>query len=187
VSTTTRMSEQEYQELVFRDGDHIWELWDGVLVEKPTMSMRHDNFATYIGAQLIFQLDQNEYRVNVNGGKTRYTARNYLVPDVLVIPAPYQTPFEEDPRAFNAFNEPLPLVVEIWSRTTGDYDVEAKLPVYRERGDLEIWYLHPYNRTLTVWRRQPDGSYAELQFTGGIIAVASLPGVSIHLEALPGW
>jgi Uma2 family endonuclease len=187
MSTITRMSEQEYQELVFRDGDHIWELWDGVLVEKPTMSMRHDNFASYLGNQLMNQLDQNEYRVNVNGGKTRYTARNYLVPDVVVIPAAYQMPFEEDPRAFNAFNEPLPLVVEIWSRTTGPYDVEAKLPVYRERGDLEIWYLHPYNRTLTVWRHQPDGSYAEDHYTGGIVPVTSLPGVAVDLAALPGW
>jgi Uma2 family endonuclease len=183
MAVATHLSEQEYRELVLGDDDHLWELWDGVLVEKPPMNMRHD-VAAYLGAQLIFQLDQNEYRVNVNGGKTRYTARNYLVPDVVVIPTALKLPFEHDPRAFNAFAEPLPLVVEIWSLSTGGYDVEAKLPIYRQRGDLEIWYFHPYERTLTVWRRQPDGSSSEDHYAGGIVPVASLPGVTIDLDAL---
>ncbi len=37
----------------------------------------------------------------------------------------------------------------------------AKLPIYRERDDLEIWFFHPYERTLAAWRKQPDGSYSE--------------------------
>ena len=62
-------------------------------------------------------------------------------------------------------------MVEIWSRTTGDYDydITAKLPSYRERGDAEIWLIHPYERTLTAWRRQPDGSYAEETYRGGVV------------------
>ena len=184
MSVITRMSEQEYRQLAESDGDHHWELWDGVLVEKPPMSMKHDDVAAYLGYQLMNQLDRKVYRVNINGGKTRYTARNFLIPDVTVIPAALKLPFEDDPDAFNAFPEPLPLVVEIWSRTTGDYDIAAKLPIYRERGDLEIWFIHPYNRTLTAWRRQPDGSYAETHYTGGIVPVASLPGVVVDLDAL---
>ena len=186
MSTATRISEQEYRELALTDDDRFWELWDGVLVEKPPMSMMHDGVAVYMGAALINQLDRDQYWVNVNGGKTRYTARNYFIPDVVVIPAAFVRPYLTDPQAFNAFTEPLPLVVEIWSRTTGDYDIAAKLPVYRERGDLEIWYFHPYERALTVWRRQPDGSYREQRYTGGIVPVASLPGVAIDLDALPG-
>ncbi|MGH2615153.1 MAG: Uma2 family endonuclease [Thermomicrobiales bacterium] len=184
MATTTTLSEQEYRELALNDPDHFWELWDGVLVEKPLMSMVHDNVASYLGAALIFQLDRGEYRVNVNGGKTRYTARNFFIPDVVVIPAAYQRPYERDPRAFNAFSEPLPFVAEVWSYSTGDYDMAAKLPVYLKRGDLEIWYIHPYERTLTTWRRQPDGSYGEDFYTGGIVPVASLPGVAIDLDAL---
>jgi Uma2 family endonuclease len=180
----TRMSEQEYRELALNDTDHRWELWDGVLVEKPLMSMKHDDVAFFLGHLLQGQLDRNVYRVNVNGGKTRRSARTYFIPDVVVIPAAFVLPFEHDPRAFNAFAAPLPLVVEIWSRTTAHYDIAAKLPAYRERGDLEIWFIHPYERTLTVWRRLPEGGYAEETHRGGIVPVASLPGVTIDFDAL---
>ena len=183
-TTATRLSEQEYRELVFRDDDHHWELWDGVLVEKPPMSKMHDDVAFQLGHRLQNQLDPSIFRINVNGGKTRYTARNYLVPDVVVIPASLVLPFRNNPHDFNAYDQSLPLVVEIWSASTGDYDVEAKLPIYRERGDLEIWFLHPYERTLTAWRRQPDGSYEETRYTGGIVPALSLPGVTIDLDAL---
>jgi hypothetical protein len=33
-------------------------------------------------------------------------------------------------------------VVEVWSRSTGAYDVETKLQGYREHGDAEI-LVHP--------------------------------------------
>jgi len=184
MATVTHLSEQEYRELALNDPDHRWELWDGVLVEKPLMSMMHDDVAFYLGLLLQNQLDRAVYRVNVNGGKTRFTARNYYIPDVVVIPTGLVLPFRSDPRSFNAFAEPLPLVVEIWSRTTGDYDMAAKLPIYRERGDLEIWFIHPYERTLTTWRRQPDSTYLEDTYHGGVIPVASLPGVTIDLDAL---
>jgi hypothetical protein len=52
--------------------------------------------------------------VNINGGRSRLSSGTYCIPHVVVIPATYKAPFEDDPRAFNAF-EPLPLVVEIWS------------------------------------------------------------------------
>jgi Uma2 family endonuclease len=122
--------------------------------------------------------------VNINGGRARLSPRSYFIPDVVVIPAAYKTPFEDDPRAFNAFAEPLPLVVEVWSSSTGDYDVATKLQGYRERGDAEIWFIDPHERTLTAWRRQPDGSYAGETYRGGVVPVASLPGVVIDFDAL---
>lgn len=183
MATITRLSEEEYQALAMDDPDHNWELWDGVLVEKPLMSMKHDNVAFYLGLELANQLDRAVYRVNVNGGKTRFP-RTFFIPDVVVIPATYQLPYEDDPRSFNAFAEPLPFVAEVWSRTTGDYDMAAKLPIYRDRGDLEIWFIHPYERTLTTWRLQPDRTYREDVYHGGVVAVASLPDVSIDFDVL---
>jgi Uma2 family endonuclease len=184
MATVTHVSEQEYRDLALSDTDHLWELWDGVLVEKPLMSMKHDDVAFHLGYLLQAQLDRSSYRANVNGGKTRRSARTYFVPDVVVIPARFVLQYLDDPRAFNAFAEPLPLVIEIWSRTTGDYDIAAKLPVYRERGDAEIWFIHPYERTLTAWRRQPDGAYSEQVYRGGTVPVDSLPGVRIDLDNL---
>ena len=71
------------------------------------------------------------------------------------------TPLLDQQDVLEVYDQPLPLVVEVWSRSTGDYDVEEKLAVYQQRGDLEIWRIHPYERTLTAWRRLPDGSYEE--------------------------
>jgi Uma2 family endonuclease len=56
------------------------------------------------------------------------------------------------------YEQPLPLVVEVWSPSTGEYDIDSKLPEYQARGDKEIWRLHPYERTVRSWQRQPDGS-----------------------------
>jgi hypothetical protein len=44
--------------------------------------------------------------------------------------------------------------------------------------------VHPYERTLTSWRRQPDGSYAETVHREGIVKPGALPGVAIDLEML---
>jgi Uma2 family endonuclease len=184
MATAATISEQEYRDLVLGDPDRDWELWDGILVEKPPMSRRHDDVAFFLGFLLQSQLDRDEFRVNVNGGKARYTARHYYVPDVVVIPAALVRPFANDPDVFNAYAEPLPLVVEIWSPSTGGYDTAAKLPLYRQRGDLEIWFLHPYERTMTTWRRQPDGIYTEELYRGGVVPVVSLPGVAIDLNTL---
>jgi Uma2 family endonuclease len=184
MAVINRISEQEYRELALSDTNHLWELWDGVPQEKPLMSMKHDNVSFLLCHRLQSQLDWGVYRVNVNGGKTRRSARTYFIPDVVVIPAAFQIPFENDPRAFNAFAEPLPLVVEVWSPSTGHYDFATKLRAYRERDDLEIWFIHPYERTLTAWRRLPEGGYAEETHRGGVIALASLPGVTIDFDAL---
>ena len=122
--------------------------------------------------------------MNVNGGRARLSPRSYYIPDV-VIPAAYKLPFEDDPRAFNAFAEPLPRVDEVWSPSTGHYDVATKLQGYRERGDAEIWFIQSYERTLTARRRQPEGSYTEETYRSGFISVDSLPGVCIDFAALP--
>lgn len=185
MAVVNRISEQEFLELALNEEDGFWELWDGVLVEKPQMSMRHNRVAAYLGAALINQLDPRVYVVSINGDRTRISSRSYYIPDVMVIPAAYQLPpYQDDPWGLGAYREPLPLVVEVWSPTTGRYDFTVKLQGYRERGDLEIWYLHPRERTLRVWRKQPDGSYTEETYQGGIVPVASLPGVTIDLDAL---
>ncbi len=182
MATTATISEQEYRDLALHDEDRFWELWDGVPVEKPLMSIEHNAIAFYLGVALANQLDRRVYRITVNGDRARLSPRSYYIPDVIVIPAAYQEPL--DRRALGTYADPLPLVVEIWSPTTGNYDIEAKLPGYRARGDLEIWFIHPYERTLTAWRRQPDGSYSEDFYRGGVIPVASLPGVAIDFDAL---
>jgi Uma2 family endonuclease len=102
----------------------------------------------------------------------------------MVIPSAMEQRQRGGPGHLEVYAEPLPLVVEVWSPSTGDYDVDGKLPEYQQRGDLEIWRIHPYERTLTRWVRRPDGSYSESVQRGGTVAPAALPGVTIDLDAL---
>jgi Uma2 family endonuclease len=76
------------------------------------------------------------------------------------------------------------LVVEVWSPSTGGYDIEAKLTEYQLRGDLEIWRVHPFERTVTTWIRQLDSGYLETLHGSGVVRPVVLPGVAIDLDAL---
>jgi Uma2 family endonuclease len=105
------------------------------------------------------------------------------MPDVMVVPIAYGVHLVDDPR-LAIFSDPLPLVVEVWSPSTGEYDTNTKIPVYQQRGDAEIWRIHPFERMLTRWVRQPDGAYAESTQHGGVVALAVLPDVTIDLDRL---
>jgi Uma2 family endonuclease len=184
MAVAQRMSEQAYQEFVLSGVDGVWELHHGVLVEKPGMGWEHGGFATFLAHLLILQLDRQQFWVAVNDWRTRHAPGTIFVPDVVVAPVAYGREFRGRPGTLAIFNDPLPLVVEVWSRSTGNYDVAAKIPAYMQRGDLEIWRVHPYERTLTRWVRQPDGSYKESIHRGGIVPLVALPGVVIDLDEL---
>jgi len=181
---TERVSEETYRRLALADPGGQLELYQGELREKPAMGARHGSFMFHLAFLLQIQLDRNEYRLRVSHARLRRSANTYYVPDVVVIPAALERALLDDPNSLDAYPEPLPLVVEIWSPSTGRYDIKEKLPDYLARGDLEIWYIHPYERTITVWRRLPDGSYSESLYREGTVVPSSLPGVSIDFEAL---
>jgi hypothetical protein len=63
-------------------------------------------------------------------------------------------PFRDRDDVLEVDDAPLPLVVEVWSRSTGGDDVEEKLADDQRRGDAEIWRLHPFEKTLTRWVRR---------------------------------
>jgi Uma2 family endonuclease len=178
------VTEATYRQVALEDHEGQWELVCGRLRRKPPMTTEHDGSGRELHRRLVLQLDPRLYAVGQNSGKVRTSAGSYYIPDISVIPRAYERRLRERPGTFEVYDEPLPLVVEVWSPSTGDYDVEEKLAEYRRRGDLEIWRLHPYERTLTAWRRQPDGSYAESLYQGGIVRPHSLPGVSIDLATL---
>jgi Uma2 family endonuclease len=178
------VSEQTYLQVVLEDPEGKWELHCGQLRSKPPMTWEHVRIASVLGFRLQQQLPLDRYIVAEQSGRARRSETQYYVPDVLVVPTDMAGRLFTQPGMVASFPEPLPLVVEVWSPSTGDYDVTEKLPEYRRRGDLEIWLLHPYERTLTAWRRQPDGSYAETVYRGGTVQPVALPNVSINLDGL---
>ncbi len=148
------------------------------------MTFAHNDLMFELGHLLRGQLDRDEYRVRVNAGRLRRQDATYYIPDVAVIPLPLAASFKDRDDVLEVYDAPLPLVVEVSSPSTGDYDIDAKLPEYRRGGDYEIWRLHPYERTLTTWHRQPDGSYTESVHRGGSVRPVALPNVTIDLDLL---
>jgi Uma2 family endonuclease len=182
LTTATPVSEDLYREIAL--GDPRLELHHGQLREKLSMSVEHNNIADLLATSLRNQLDRGEYRVRENLGRLRHSADTYFIPDVVVIPAGMVQALSARPGSLDAYTDPMPLVVEIWSPSTGAYDIREKIAAYQQRGDHEIWFIHPYQRTLTAWVRQADGAYLQEIASGGIVQPSSLPGVTIDLDAL---
>ncbi len=178
------VSERTFQQLALEDPEGHWELYCGDLRRKPGMTAEHNYVAGQLFYSLKQQLDSSQFDVRIGMGHVRRSEESYYIPDVFVIPIDLVRPLRGRRDVLEAYDAPLPLVVEIWSPSTGAYDVDAKLPEYQRRGDLEIWRLHPFDRTVIAWRRQPDGSYAEAHYAGGTVRPMALPNVTIDLDAL---
>lgn len=177
------VSEQAYLQLVLAEPEAHWELLDGEPRRRPPMTSRHEDFTVYLGAALVAQLPRDQYRVRIANSRVRRSPQWYFVPDVTVVPTALVLPQQETSTA-ELFSDPVPLVVEIWSPSTGAYDRQVKLAEYQARGDQEIWLIHPFEHTLNAWRRTRDGQYEESVYTGGVVEIASLPGVRINLDDL---
>ena len=180
----TRMSGEAYERLALAEPDRKWELRDGHLREKPGMTAAHNWLEVKLGYMLMSQLDWSVFQVRVDAGPVHRPQATYFIPDVFVVPTSYVIPLLDQHDVLEVYDQALPLVVEVWSRSTGDYDVAEKNTVYQQRGDLEIWRIHPYERTLISWRRLPNGSYDETIHREGVVSPTALPGVEIDLAAL---
>jgi len=180
-----RVSEEAYLRIARLDREASWELVDGLLREKPGMNTEHNYLAFELGHRIRVQLDDAEYQVRVDSSRVRRSTDRYFIPNVLVVPTAWARSRLGKPGTVETFTEPLPFVAEIWSPSTGGYDVDPKLPEHLARGDREVWRVHPYDRTVRAWHRQPDGTYAETDHgPDATIPLAVLPGVTIDLASL---
>jgi Uma2 family endonuclease len=134
--------------------------------------------------QLDRQLDPKRFWVKQGGGRVTRLRKTYYLPDVYVVSIELTQQDRSRWHELDVYPAPLPLVIEIWSPTTGGYDVRRKLPRYQQRGDQEIWLVHPYERTVSVWQRQPDGGYQERFVRNGMLRPVYLPNVDIDLDTL---
>jgi len=178
------VSEGTYLQVALEDPDGKWELHCGQLRSKPAMTWEHNRIAWRLGFRLQEQLDVEHFEVRVDAGRLRWSESQYYVPDVIVIPTDVAARLFTDPGILEAYPVPLPLVVEVWSPSTGRDDLREKLPAYQARGDAEIWFIQPYERWIRIWRRQPDGSYTEMVLRGGAVQPVALPNVTIDLDEL---
>src|SRR5437899_113709 len=80
------ISAKLYEQVALADPEGLWELHDGCLVSKPTMTTEHNRTQYFVVGELIRQLDPSVYEVRFNSARTRRRTRSYFIPDVLVVP-----------------------------------------------------------------------------------------------------
>ena len=117
------VSEETYRQLALEDPSGHWELHCGRLRQKPPMIVEHNFVTTRVFGRLFQQLDEREYTIRSNAGHVQRTAQNYYIPDVFVIPTELMRPYRHLNNVLESYDAPLPLVIEVWSPSTGDYDV----------------------------------------------------------------
>jgi Uma2 family endonuclease len=176
-----QVSERTYEEIAAAYPGRKIEIYDGEVRERPIMSIGHNRMESKLFLRLATQLEGTSFEVRMSQAPVRRSDRNYYLPDIYVVP---RSPSDKPLSTYEVFTDPLPFIAEIWSPSTGRYDIDAKLPQYRARGDLEIWRLHPFEKSLRMWRRTGTGDYNELTAGSGIIELHALPGVRIDLDDL---
>lgn len=181
-TSIAQISEETFRRLALDDRYAHLELYDGEPHEKPSVSVEHGDIMFLLSGLLASQLDPVQYVGRVGHGRLRVSSSAYYEPDVMVVPTSLRPPRG----TLDAYSDPVLLVIEVWSPSTGGYDIDVKIPGYFQRGDLEIWRIHPYERTLTTWRRNADGSYRESLYRGGMVEAESIPGFAVDFDALLG-
>lgn len=76
-------------------------------------------------------------------------------------------------------------IAEVLSPTTASHDQVVKLPLYERAGVLEVWFIHPIDRMLTIYRLE-GGRYGRptIQELKGTTAISAIPGVNIDWDRL---
>jgi Uma2 family endonuclease len=165
--------------LAYPDGEkRLFELVDGVLVEKPT------GFFESILATILIQwlrnfLDQNDLGIVLApDGTLRLAPGLVRAPDVSFISWD-RFPDRELPA------EPIPdlapnLAVEILSTSNTETEMERKLHEYFAAGAQLAWYVYPEQRTVHVYTSPTDVRWLreEEMLDGGTV----LPGFQISIR-----
>jgi Uma2 family endonuclease len=172
-----------FRRVAVEDPDGKWELACGELRRKPPMAMNHNRIAFEIAFTIRAQLDTERCEVRADAGYVSIGEHQSYIPDVMVVPISLSRKLEGRPK-LEEYREPLPLVVEVWSPSTGREDQTEKLPAYKRRGDLEIWLVHPRERSITAYQREADGSYSESRYREGVVELQAIPGVAIDMDTL---
>ena len=164
------------------------ELIDGTAYvrEPPSPTVLHQGIVFELARQAAAALEGKSVRVCIaplDVRLPRSTEEDNLVdtvvqPDVFIV-----TDLEKlDARGVRGAPDWL---VEVLSPSTARHDQAVKLPVYERAGVREVWFVHPIDRTLTIYHLQAAryGRPLILELAGKT-QLTAVPGVTIDWDRL---
>jgi Uma2 family endonuclease len=183
------VSEATFRRLADEDHEGKWELLAGRLRSKPSGTFGHNTVVRTLLWHLSTKLSRSEWCLVHGLGWLSHGTDTFLIPDVAVVGRNDQRRLFSDPDVLEVYPVPLPFVVEVAEAAWLQYDVHEKIAVYCRRGDAEVWLIDPWmetrsDRSLTIWRRRPDGGYTERRLVEGMAEPSVLSGISIDLSEL---
>lgn len=132
-----------------RADKRLYELVDGVLVEKP-MGTKEGLLASFMAHLLWAFLEENDLGIVLGAdGPVRLRLRLVRIPDVCFIPWE-RLPGDELPDEVIAGVVPT-LAVEVLSEGNTKSEMERKLKDYFEAGVKLVWLIDPKTQTATVY------------------------------------
>ena len=165
------------------------ELIDGVayVKEPPAPSRSHQEVVGELFLQVRLALEGKPYRAYVAPfdvrlpmcGEADDRIDTVVQPDVLVV-----SDLEKlDERGMRGAPD---WIAEVLSPATASHDRLLKVPAYERAGVLEVWLIHPLDRTVTLYRLE-KGRYGRpiILELKGRTAITAIPGVSIDWDRLP--
>lgn len=175
---------QALEEIVLAHPGAKVEMFNGEVREKQTMTIPHNLAQVRLVRELVPQLNFDRFDLRIDNVRLARTDSTFFIPDVCIIPSPGNQAIREAIAGLEMVREPCLFGAEIWSPTTGSFDLAQKVPEYMAREDREIWLLHPYDLTVTSWVRQPNGQYLQSIYQGGQVELVSIPGIVVDLAVI---
>jgi Uma2 family endonuclease len=172
-------TEQDLVEIADRE-DRLYELEDGVLVEKP-MGWHEAILATWISSKIAVYLETNDLgQVLGADGPLKILPGIVKLPDVSFI-GWHRFPKQRLGR------RPIPtlvpdLVVEVLSETNTQAEMDRKLKQYFEAGVTLVWYIDPGSRSARVYASLTE--VTDLDQDGLLEGGPVLPGFQLSLREL---
>jgi Uma2 family endonuclease len=155
--------------------------------EPPAPSRPHQELVGELYHQLRLALEGKPYRCYIapfdvrlpRSGEADELIDTVVQPDVLIV----SDLSKLDDRGMRGAPDWL---AEVLSPTTASHDQIIMLPTYERAGVLEVWLVHPVDRTLDIYRLE-GGRYGRptILELKGKTPISAFPGVSLDWDRLP--
>jgi len=169
--TPVKLTLEEYKN--YTDGtDKCYELEDGVLLEMPPATGKHEAIVTLLLIYFYTEIQKQGLALQVrpSGTEVQTTNENSRRPDVCII-TNEQTQSIENVSAI--IQTPPPLVVEVVSPESIDRDYNRKTLEYASVGIPEYWIVDPLANQVTVCFLN-QGSYQRTAYAASQHIVSKL-------------